>query len=93
MSFFLADKIGVWYNGDSFGGGKSVTLQQQIDMALTYSGMTKSELSKRLGYATPQAFQKRYTTGKFTKEELERIAEALGCKYISCFRYPDGKEI
>ena len=55
--------------------------------------MTKTELSKKLGYATPQAFQKRYTTGKFTKEELEQIAEALGCTYISCFKYPDGKEI
>ena len=70
-----------------------LTIQQQIDMALTYSGMTKTELSKKLGYATPQAFQKRYTTGKFTKEELETIATALGCEYISCFKYPDGKEI
>ena len=70
-----------------------MTIQQQIDMALTYSGMTKTELSKKLGYASPQAFQKRYTTGKFTKEELEKMAEALGCVYISCFRYPDGKEI
>ena len=55
--------------------------------------MTKTELSKKLGYATPQAFQKRYTTGKFTKEELEQIACALGCEYVTCFRYPDGKEI
>lgn len=62
-------------------------------MALVYSGMTKTELAAKLGYATPQAFQKRYTTGKFTKEELESIAHALGCKYISCFKYPDGKEI
>ena len=70
-----------------------MTIQQQIDMALAYSNMTKTELSKKLGYATPQAFQKRYTTGKFTREELEKIASALGCKYISVFKYPDGKEI
>ncbi len=62
-------------------------------MALTYSNMTKTELSKKLGYASPQAFQKRYTTGKFTLEELEKIAKALGCEYNSCFKYPDGKEI
>lgn len=70
-----------------------ITIQQKIDMALTYSNMTKTELSKRLGYASPQAFQKRYTTGKFTLEELEKIAIALGCEYNSCFKYPDGKEI
>ena len=73
--------------------GDIITIQQMIDMALTYSNMTKTELSKKLGYATPQAFQKRYTTGKFTKEELEQIACALGCEYVTCFRYPDGKEI
>ena len=55
--------------------------------------MTKTELAKKLGYATPQSFQKRYTTGKFTKEELEEMANALGCTYISYFKYPDGKEI
>lgn len=74
-------------------GSDRITIQQKIDMALTYSNMTKTELAKKLGYATPQAFQKRYTTGKFTKEELENIAKALGCEYISLFRYPDGKEI
>lgn len=62
-------------------------------MALTYSNMTKTELSKKLGYASPQAFQKRYTTGKFTLEELGKIAKVLGCEYNSCFKYPDGKEI
>ena len=62
-------------------------------MALTYSNMTKTDLSKKLGYASPQAFQKRYTTGKFTLEELEKIAKALGCEYNSCFKYSDGKEI
>ena len=62
-------------------------------MALAYSNMTKTELAKKLGYASPQAFQKRYTTGKFTKEELEDIARALGCEYVSIFRFSDGKEI
>ena len=74
-------------------GSDRITIQQQIDMALTYSNMTKTELSKKLGYTTPQSFQKRYKTGKFTKEELESIAKAIGCDYISCFRFPDGKEI
>lgn len=62
-------------------------------MALVYANMTKTELADRLGFASPQAFQKRYTTGKFTQEELQKIASILGCDYISHFKFPDGKEI
>ena len=62
-------------------------------MALVYSGMTKTELSVKLGYASIQAFNQRFKTGKFTKEELEKIGSALGAEYISCFKFPDGKQI
>lgn len=67
-----------------------MTIQQKIDMACTHAGISKAELSRKLGYATPQAFQKRYKTGKFTQEELQEIAKATGGKYISIFEYPDG---
>ena len=69
------------------------TIQQKIDMACAYAGISKAELSRRLGYNTPQAFQKRFTTGKFTQEELMNIAKITGGEYISLFRYPDGTEI
>ena len=52
-----------------------ITIQQKIDMACAHAGISKAELSRKLGYATPQAFQKRYNTGKFTQEELEEIAK------------------
>jgi len=70
-----------------------ITIQQKIDMACAHAGISKAELSRRLGHATPQAFQKRYNTGKFTQEELQEIAQATGGKYISVFQYPDGTEI
>lgn len=69
------------------------TIQQKIDMACAYAGISKAELSRILGYKTPQAFQKRFKTGKFTQEELVEIAKATGGEYISLFRYPDGTEI
>ena len=69
-----------------------ITIQQKIDMACAHAGISKAELSRKLGYNTPQAFQKRYNTGKFTQEELEKIAQATGGKYISLFQYPDGAE-
>lgn len=62
-------------------------------MACSYAGISKAELSRRLGYKKPQSFQTRYNTGKFTQEELESIAQATGGKYIATFVYPDGTEI
>lgn len=69
-----------------------ITIQKKIDMACAYAGISMTELSRRLGYKTLQAFKKRYTTGKFTQEELVEIANATGGEYISVFRYPDGTE-
>ena len=73
-------------------GSDYITIQQKIDMACAHAGINKSELSRRLGYKTLQAFKKRYNTGKFTQEELMEIAKATGGEYISVFRFPDGVE-
>lgn len=72
---------------------KILTIQQKIDMACAHAGISKAELSRKLGYATPQAFQKRYSTGKFTQEELQEIAQIMGCEYHSVFIFPDGNKI
>ena len=45
-------------------------------MACAHAGISKAELSRRLGYKKPQSFQTRYDTGKFTQEELQEIAQA-----------------
>lgn len=44
-------------------------------------GMSQSSISKRVN------------TGKFTQEELEKMAAIMGCKYESMFVFPDGNEI
>lgn len=62
-------------------------------MALAYNGnVTKKEIAEKMG-VTPSAFGQRLKTGKFTQEELQEIAHILNAEYISCFRFPDGKEI
>ena len=45
-----------------------MTIQQQIEMSLTYANMTKKELADRLGVA-PSAFSQRLKTGKFKKDD------------------------
>lgn len=69
-----------------------MTIQQKIDMAIAYTGVTKREIAARLG-VTPSAFGQRLKTGKFTQEELEKIAGVFNAEYVSFFRFPDGKEI
>ena len=65
---------------------------QKIKMALAYKNMKEAELARMLG-TTPQAFNQRLKTDKFTVEELTKIAEILGACYISKFEFPDGTVI
>ena len=44
-------------------------------------GMSQSSISKRLA------------TGKFTKEEYEKMANILGANFIFRFDFPDGTRI
>lgn len=69
-----------------------ITIQQKIDMACSYAGISKAELSRRLG-SNINAFSQRLKTGKFSDKDFQEISKALGAEYYSCFRFPDGKEI
>ena len=74
------------------GGGIILTIQQKIDMACTVAGISKTELAKRMGMTQP-AFSQRLKTGKFSDEDFNNIAKALGAKYYSGFNFPDGTRI
>ena len=54
--------------------------------------MSLTELAEKLGMSQ-QNFSKRLKVGKFTQDELENIAKALGAKYISAFEFPNGTRI
>lgn len=55
------------------------------------SGKTQQEIATAFGISQ-QAFSQRVKTGKFTQEELEKMAGIMGCKYVSCFLFPDGTQ-
>lgn len=69
-----------------------MTAKQIIEMALAYSGITNSELARRIGWS-PQLLNKRLNTGKFKVEEWEQIGEAIGAMAKIGFVFPDGREI
>lgn len=64
----------------------------KIKMAEVYAKISETELSRKMG-TSPQAFNQRMKTGKFSSVELVKIAEALGAEFECKFRFPDGTEI
>lgn len=68
-----------------------ITIQQKISGAMGASGKTQQEIASAFGISQ-QAFSQRLKTGKFTQQELEKMAAIMGCKYISCFQFPDGTQ-
>ena len=69
-----------------------MTVKQLIDMGTSYAGISNAELARRLGW-TPQILFNRIKTGKFSIEEWEQIATALGAEFRLGFKFPDGREI
>ncbi len=69
-----------------------MTNAQKIRMALAYVKMSEAELARRLD-STPQAFNQRMKTDKFSSKELEKIANIVGAKYLAYFEFPDGTKI
>ena len=67
-------------------------INKKIKMALAFSGMSEAALARLIG-TSPGAFNQRMKTGKFSSEELEKIAQALGCTYTFYFEFPDGTKI
>jgi len=69
-----------------------MTARQIVEMGVAYAGITNSELARRLDWS-PQLLNKRLNTGKFTVEEWQKIAAALGATALVGFSFPDGKNV
>ncbi len=69
-----------------------MTIKDQISACCDVAGMTVTELGAKMGMSQ-QSISKRLKTGKFTKSELEQMAEILGAKFVLRFEFPDGTVI
>lgn len=69
-----------------------MTARQIVEMGVAYCGITNSELARRMNWS-PQNLNKRLNTGKFSVEEWEALASALGATAQVGFVFPDGKRI
>lgn len=64
----------------------------KIRLAETYSRISEAELARRLGTSS-QNLGQRLKVGKFTSDELDAIATAMGAKFEAAFVFPDGTKI
>lgn len=69
-----------------------MTISQKIKMALAYKGMSEADLARAVGFS-PQAFNQRMKTGKFSSDEMDKIANALEASYFFGFEFKDGTKI
>ena len=69
-----------------------MNMQEKIEGALAHANMSKTEIGKVVFGISQQAISQRVQNGKFTKEELEKIAHAMGAEYVCYFEFPDGKK-
>ena len=66
-----------------------MTIEQKIKMALSYSGISQAELARRME-TSPSNLNQKVKRNTLTKEELEKIAKALGCVWRAEFVFDDG---
>lgn len=69
-----------------------VTAKQLIEMSLGYAGLSQRQLADNLG-CTPQTLNNRIKTGRFTLEEWQQIAQAMGATLDIHMVFPDGKRV
>lgn len=69
-----------------------MTTEQMLKMALSYKGVSQAELARKID-TTPSNLNQKVKRNTLTREDLERIAAALGAEFICHFKFPDGTEI
>ena len=69
-----------------------MTAHKLVNLASSYAGISQAELARKLNMS-PQLLNNRLKTGKFSLEEWERIAAALGASLSVEFVFPDGGTI
>lgn len=69
-----------------------MTTSDQIRILCVRTGVSLSELARKIGQ-TPQNFNKKLKRETITKEEMQKIANALNVTYEQFFLLPNGDRI
>lgn len=64
----------------------------KIKTACAAAGMSMADFADKMNIS-PQTLSQRARTGKFTLDEWEAMAAALGCRWVGQFVFDDGTTI
>ena len=67
----------------------TLSTEQQIKMLAAYKGISQSEIA-RLIDVSPQSLSNRIRRGTLTRDDLNKIAKAVGAEYEAVFKFSDG---
>lgn len=71
----------------------NLSLAEQLQLLFFHcSSVKKLELAQKLGMS-PQAFSGKLRRGPFILDELSKIAELTGCRFVQYFELPNGQRI
>lgn len=70
----------------------TITIKQKVEAACKIAGISVSELGRQMGMSQP-SISNRLKTGKFTQDELNKMADIMGCEYVSNFIFPTGEKV
>ena len=66
-----------------------MTIEDQVFTAISYKAITLAKVAQKMGM-TRQNLRQRLIRNSLKKEDLIKIAEILGGKYVSFFVFPEG---
>lgn len=69
-----------------------MTIEQKLKAVLAITGISQRELARRLG-TTSSNLNLKIKRNTLTYEDLQQIAELLGCEWRAEFILPDGTRI
>ena len=69
-----------------------MTIEQKLKAVLAITGISQAELARRMG-TTPSNLNLKIKRNTLTYEDLQQIAELLGCEWRAEFILPDGTRI
>ena len=73
-------------------GIKMIVIAKKIKAALAYADKNQTDLANGLGISK-QSMTQRMQRQAFSIADLEKIAEAIGCKFEAYFVFDDGTKI
>lgn len=69
-----------------------LSISEQLQLLLFHSSVKKCEIAKALNMS-PQSFSGKLRRGSFTLDELAKIGEITGCRYVQYFKLPNGHKL